>query len=127
MSTQSVETVGNSGDKVKIAIAVIFALAGVVGFYVLSAQSMLVRTAVLAGGLVIALICVFISGLGKDLIVFFRESWQEARKVVWPERNAALRVMAIVFGFVVIMAICLWVSDKVIEFLLYDLILGWKN
>ena len=30
-------------------------------------------------------------------------------------------------SFVVVMAIFLWGTDKLLEFLLYDLILGWKQ
>jgi len=33
---------------------------------------------------------------------------------------------AIVFAFVLVMAIFLWSADKLLEFVLYDLILGWK-
>jgi hypothetical protein len=30
-------------------------------------------------------------------------------------------------GFVVVMAIFLWFTDKTLEFLMYDLLLGWKK
>ena len=33
---------------------------------------------------------------------------------------------AIVFGFVLVMAVMLWVTDKTLEWVVYDLILGWK-
>jgi len=32
-----------------------------------------------------------------------------------------------VFAFVLVMAIFLWLADKVLEWALYDLILGWKR
>jgi preprotein translocase subunit SecE len=32
----------------------------------------------------------------------------------------------IVFGFVLVMALFLWGADKLLEVLLYDLILGWR-
>ena len=32
-----------------------------------------------------------------------------------------------VFGFVLIMALFLWLTDKTLEWVLYDLILGWKK
>jgi preprotein translocase subunit SecE len=32
-----------------------------------------------------------------------------------------------VFGFVVVMALFLWLTDKTLEWLLYDLVLGWKK
>ena len=33
---------------------------------------------------------------------------------------------AIVFGFVLVMAVMLWLTDKTLEWVVYDLILGWK-
>jgi preprotein translocase subunit SecE len=47
--------------------------------------------------------------------------------VVWPTRKEAMQITAIVFGFVLTMAIFLWGTDKILEFVLYDLILGWKR
>jgi len=34
---------------------------------------------------------------------------------------------AYVFGFVVIMALFLWLTDKTLEVVFYDLILGWRK
>ena len=52
---------------------------------------------------------------------------RETKKVVWPARNDAIRVTGIVFGFVLLMAIFLWGADKVLEFVLYNFLLGWKR
>jgi preprotein translocase subunit SecE len=49
------------------------------------------------------------------------------KKVVWPERKEAIQITAYVFGFVLIMAVFLWLTDKTLEWLFYDLILGWKK
>jgi preprotein translocase subunit SecE len=38
-----------------------------------------------------------------------------------------LQTAAAVFAFVVVMALFLWVSDKVLEWVLYDLIMGWRK
>ena len=38
-----------------------------------------------------------------------------------------VQMTAYVFGFVVIMAIFLWLTDKTLEWVFYDLILGWKK
>jgi preprotein translocase subunit SecE len=32
-----------------------------------------------------------------------------------------------VFAFVVVMALFLWLVDKTLEWVLYDLLLGWKK
>ena len=127
MSNQTVQTVGNSGDKFKIALAVIAASLGVVGFYFLSDKASLVRAGALVAGLLVAAGLLWMSAPGRSFAVFASESVREAKKVVWPTRNESLRITAIVFGFVLVMALFLWFSDKVLEFVLYDLILGWKK
>ena len=52
---------------------------------------------------------------------------KELRKVVWPTRKEALQNTGYVFAFVFTMALFLWITDKVLEWALYDLILGWKR
>jgi preprotein translocase subunit SecE len=59
--------------------------------------------------------------------VFAREALAEVKKVVWPTRKETIQTTAAVFAFVVVMAVYLWVSDKTLEWVLYDLILGWKK
>ena len=127
MSNQPVQTVSNSGDKFKVTLAVVVACAGIVGFYLLSGKSNLVRAGALVLGLVMAVGLAWTSAAGRNFLVFATESWREARKVVWPERKETIRITAIVFGFVLIMALFLWGADKVLEFVLYDVILGWKK
>jgi preprotein translocase SecE subunit len=51
---------------------------------------------------------------------------QEVRKVVWPTRKEATQTTLVVFGFVLVMAIFLWLSDKSIEWVIFSAILGWK-
>jgi preprotein translocase subunit SecE len=38
-----------------------------------------------------------------------------------------LQTTGAVFAFVALMALFLWVSDKTLEWLLYDVILGWRR
>jgi preprotein translocase subunit SecE len=64
---------------------------------------------------------------GKQLIAFGRDSWREVKKVVWPTRKEAIQMTAYVFGFVVIMSIFLWLTDKTLEWVFFDLILGWRK
>jgi preprotein translocase subunit SecE len=68
----------------------------------------------------------FTSEPGKELIAFGRDA-KEVKKVVWPTRKEAIQMTAYVFGFVVIMALFLWLTDKTLEWVFYDLILGWKK
>ena len=126
MSNQPVQTVTTSADKAKLALAVGAILAGVVGFYALAGQPTLVRAAALVGGLLLAVVFAWTSQPGRDFTGFARESVRETKKVVWPSRKEAMQITGVVFGFVVLMAIFLWGTDKILEIVLYDLILGWR-
>jgi len=127
MSNQPVETVGHSSDKLKVGLAIFALLAGVVGFYFLSDKQTYVRASALLAGILAAIALVWTSTSGRDFINFSKEAVRETKKVVWPTRREALQMTAIVFAFVVVMALFLWGTDKLLEVLLYDLILGWKK
>jgi preprotein translocase subunit SecE len=127
MSNHSVETVSTSSDKIKVVLAVCAVIAGVVGFYFLSDKPTIVRAAALVGGLIVAIVVAWTSAPGRDFLGFAKESVRETKKVVWPTRKEAMQITAVVFGFVLVMAIFLWGTDKLLEFVLYDLILGWKK
>jgi preprotein translocase subunit SecE len=126
MATTQVETVTTGADKAKVAAAIALVIAALVGFYLLARQGQVAQWGVLIVGLVAAAAIFFASEPGKELVAFGRESAKEVRKVVWPSRKEAVQMTAYVFGFVVIMALFLWLTDKTLEWLFYDLILGWK-
>lgn len=126
MSNQSIQTVTTSGDKLKVVLAIVAAIAGIVAFYVLVGQPKYVRLGALVGGVVIAAVLILISQLGRDLIAFAKESVREAKKVVWPTRKETGQMTAVVFGFVLIMALFLLATDKVLEYLIMNVILGLK-
>jgi preprotein translocase subunit SecE len=127
MSNHPVETVSTSSDKVKVALAICAVIAGVVGFYVLSDKATVVRAAALVVGLLVAVAIAWSSEPGRNFLGFAKESVRETKKVVWPTRKEAMQITGVVFGFVLLMAIFLWGTDKILEFVLYDLILGWKK
>jgi preprotein translocase subunit SecE len=126
MSNQSVQTVSTSNDKIKVVSAVCAVIAGVVGFYFLVGQSGYVRAGVLVAGLLIAIGMAWTSTPGRSFLGFAKEAVRETKKVVWPTRKEAGQITAIVFAFVLIMALFLWGADKLLEVLLYNVILGWK-
>ena len=69
----------------------------------------------------------FTSETGKEFFAFGRDATREVRKVVWPTRKEATQMTAYVFAFVVVMALFLWLTDKTLEWVFYDLVLGWKK
>lgn len=127
MASTQVETVSTNTDKVKLSLAVVLVLASLVGFYMLSKQGQVAQWGVLLAGLVAAVVVFASSELGRQFIAFGRDSVREVKKVVWPARREAVQMTAYVFGFVVVMALFLWLTDKTLEWVFYDLILGWKR
>ena len=127
MATANVETVNTSADKLKLAVAAGLVLAALVAYYLLGQKGALIQWAALLVCLVGGVV-VFLSSLqGRRLIGFGRDAWREVQKVVWPTRKESMQMTAYVFGFVVIMALFLWFTDKTLEWVFYDLILGWKK
>lgn len=127
MATSQIETVSTGADKAKLAVAIALVVAALAGFYLLGKQGALVQWSALLVGLIAALVAFFSSESGRQLIAFGRDAWREVRKVVWPARKEAIQMTAYVFGFVLIMALFLWMTDKTLEWVFYDLILGWKK
>jgi preprotein translocase subunit SecE len=126
MATSQVETVTTGADKARLAAAVALVIASLAGFYLLGKQGAIAQWGALIVGLIAAAVVFFSSETGRELIAFGRDAWREVRKVVWPERKEAIQMTAYVFGFVLIMAIFLWLTDKTIEWVFYDLILRWR-
>jgi len=125
--TAASQVAGHMTDKIKVGVALALLVAGVVGFYLLSSSPMILRLASLLGGIGAAVVMAWFSEPGRRFFEFARESRDETRKVVWPTRKESMQTAGMVFAFVLVMAVFLWVTDKSLEYLLYDLILGWKK
>ena len=115
-------------DKIKLAWAVLLVALGVWGYYWLGEQPAgaahprggrgdPARAPASRGG----------ASRDAQFAVFAGESIDEVKKVVWPTRKETMQTTAAVFAFVVVMAVFLWLTDKTLEWVLYDLILGWKK
>lgn len=122
-----IETVHTGADKAKLAVAALLLLGGIVAFYLLGRSDLWVRVVALIVLVALAVALFFTSESGKQLIAFGKESVREVKKVVWPTRKEALQNTGYVFAFVFTMALFLWITDKTLEWLLYDVILGWKR
>ena len=103
-------------DTVKLGLAVLILLSGLVGYYYFAEYSNLYRVigVLVAAGVAIA---VFGSTLrGQNLLGYLKNSRTEVRKMVWPTRQEALQTTLIVVVLVMLIAIFLW---------LIDMFLGW--
>ena len=122
------DTTENSvADKLKLVVAVALVVAGIAGYYWLAASSILLRILSVVAGIAAGVAVAWMSAPGREFAVFAREALVEVKKVVWPTRKETMQTTAAVFAFVVVMAVFLWVSDKTLEWALYDLVLGWKR
>ena len=122
-----IETVSTGADKAKLAAAAVLLVGGVVAYYLLGKQDLWLRVLALLVLLAAAVAMFFISETGRELIAFGRDAVKETRKVVWPARKEAMQMTGYVFAFVVVMALFLFLTDKTLEWVLYDLVLGWKR
>jgi preprotein translocase subunit SecE len=127
MSTNTqVETVTSPADKAKLAVAVLLVVGGVAAFYLLGKSDLWLRVVALLALLAAGVGVFFTSESGRQLTAFGRDAIKETKKVVWPTRKEAMQMTGYVFAFVFVMALFLWLTDKSLEWVLYDLVLGWR-
>ena len=127
MASSQVETVSTGADKAKLIAAGALVLGALVAFYFLASRGPLAQWSALLVFLAAAVGVFAVSESGRQLLAFGRDAWREVKKVVWPTRKEATQVTLYVFGFVVVMALFLWFTDKTLEWVFYDLILGWRK
>lgn len=122
-----VETVSTGADKAKLAASALLLVGGIVVFYYLAPQDLWLRVLAMLVLMAAAIGTFFTAEPGKQLLAFARDAVRETKKVVWPTRKEATQMTGYVFAFVVVMALFLWLTDKTLEWVLYDLVLGWRS
>jgi preprotein translocase subunit SecE len=127
MSNTTIENVTSTADRLKLGLAVLVIIAGIVGFSMLESKIPMVgRVAVFIGSLILAAIIAWFSEPGRRTIAFAQDSYNEVRRVIWPTRKETMQMTGIVFAFVAVMGLFLWLLDKLIAWLLFGVLLGWK-
>ena len=114
-------------DIAKLAIAVALVAGGIAGYYWLGGSALVLRILAVAAGIAAGAALAVFTAPGREFVVFAQEAVLEVKKVVWPTRKETVQTTAAVFAFVVVMALFLWISDKTLEWVLYDVVLGWKK
>jgi len=127
MPASEVQTVHTGADKAKLAAALALLVGAFVAYFLLSSQGPVAQWAGFLLGLTAAAVAFGVSESGKQLLAFWRDTWRETKKVVWPARKETIQMTLYVFAFVFVMALFLWLTDKTLEWLFYDLILGWRS
>lgn len=104
-------------DNIKLVVAGLLVVAGVVGFYLMPEMPAVVRILSVLGGLAAAAGMVWYTETGRRFFSFSQESVTEARKVVWPTRKETMQMTGVVVAFVIVMALFLWMVDGVLAWL----------
>ena len=99
-------------DKLKIALALACVVVGVWGYYYFADTALVLRFLMVVGGLLAGAGVAWLSQPGKEFFAFAQDSWAEAGRVSWPTRKETIQTTAIVFAFVVIMALFLFAVDS---------------
>lgn len=127
MNTSEID-IGNktSLDLVKVLASFALIIAGFV-FYFLGKTDAWLLLSVLLLSFMAAGFIFFSSSTGRSLILFFKASYTELLRVVWPTKKETTQMTIVVFIFVIVMSIFLWSVDKLIEWTLFDLLLNWSK
>ncbi len=114
-------------DRIKLGLSVLVIIAGIVGFSVFESKlPMVARIAIFVVSLILAALIAWSSEPGRRTIAFAHESYNEVKRVSWPTRKETVQMTGIVFAFVSITGLFLWILDKLVEWLLFAVLLGWK-
>ncbi|MDU0810845.1 MAG: preprotein translocase subunit SecE [Burkholderia sp.] len=115
------------GDNLILVLSLLVLIfTGFLYFFWLDSQVWYIRSTIFIVGLASSLAIGLVSVPGKNLITFVKSSYREVSKVTWPTRKETLQITLIVFIFVLVIAFYLWLSDKLIEWVIFSAILGWK-
>ena len=126
MSNSNVETVSNNADRLKLALAVLVIAAGIVGYSMLDSQPTVLRIGVFLLSVIVGGFIAWSSEPGKRSMSFARDSYNEIKRVTWPTRSETIRMTGIGFAFVVVVGAFLWIVDKVFQWVIFGLLLGWN-
>ncbi len=110
------EQASSGFDTVKLMMALLTLIAGVVGFYYFADESQLLRVIGLLAIAATAFFIISTTDIGRRSLGFVRDARVEVRKVVWPTRTETTQTTIAVLIMVFLVAIMLW---------LFDMALGW--
>jgi preprotein translocase subunit SecE len=118
MNEQVQDQDAGRGNSALLWVAIALVIAGVVGYYLLTAQPGWIRWLAVAAGLAAGALVFAVSSGGGVFKQFVLDARNELRKVFWPTRQETLMTTAVVFGFAVIAGVFFW---------LLDLFLAWST
>ena len=108
--------------KIIIALAIIVFSIWFTNSKYLFGSSEILRTAILSTSVFVAGI-VLIWGNFARLLIYFKNSVAELKKVVWPDKAYATKMAIFVLIFVTILTIFIYLADFLISWVLFDLLM----
>jgi preprotein translocase subunit SecE len=98
-------------DTLKLVLAAVALIGGVVAYYYYEDASLLLRVAGVLVAFGLGAVIAFQSMQGKELWRFIQSSRGEIRKVVWPNRQETLQTTLTVMVFALLMGVFFWLLD----------------
>jgi len=103
-----------STDAVKFGASAVLTALGVMAFYYLADSGRLLRLLALVAPLGAAVAIALLTGPGRELISFARDTQIEVKKVVWPSRQETIQTTGVIIAIVVVAALFLWILDMLL-------------
>lgn len=113
--TEQTQSGASPADMARYALAVVLALAGLVGFYWFSEWPGPLRGLLPVVGIVAAVAVAAFTPFGFQTREFLSEARFELRKVVWPTREETLKGTALILVVVAIISLLLAFFDLIIQ------------
>jgi len=106
-----------AGGTVQLIVAILLALGGIVGFYVLESRpEVWMHWVSLAAGFVLGALVFAFSPNGPRFWRFVLEARVELRKVFWPSRQETFTTTMVVLVFVLVASVFFWALDLLLAY-----------
>ena len=120
MKTGKVQNVGI--DRLRWLVAVALIVTGIGGNWYFQSESVLVRVVALLAIMGLAILIIWNSRKGQEIVSLLRESRSEVRRVVWPTNQETNQTTLIVLVIVLIFSLILWGLDSLLGWIISSII-----
>jgi preprotein translocase subunit SecE len=110
----------NALDVVKLVLAGVLLVAGIVAYYYFADWNGWARVGVMLAGLIAAAAIAAFTTVGRAVREYLAESQFELRKVVWPTRDETLRTTLVIIVVVIILSLLLGLIDLTLKWIVLD-------
>jgi preprotein translocase subunit SecE len=101
-------------DTVKLVFAVSLLVVGIAAFYQFAEKALAYRVLGVLAAVVLSLLTVSTTAMGRVFLGFLVESRVEVRKVIWPTRQETLQSTLVVVALVFLVGLILWTLDALL-------------